>query len=178
MTTSADGSTPAPAVSSAVIERIRATRLLVFDFDGVFTDNMVYVFEDGREAVRCSRADGLGLQKLARLGVASSILSTEVNVVVTARARKLKIDCVQGCEDKLLALQEMARERNLELSQIAFTGNDINDSCALENVGLPMVVADAHPDVVPHAIYQTIALGGHGAVREICDLFERVLGDG
>ena len=72
----------------ALAARIRAVKLLVFDFDGVFTDNMVYVFEDGREAVRCSRQDGLGLAKLRRRGLAMCIVSTEENPVVAARAKK------------------------------------------------------------------------------------------
>jgi YrbI family 3-deoxy-D-manno-octulosonate 8-phosphate phosphatase len=169
-------STPSTGVaSSQFLERIRALRFIVFDFDGVFTDNMVYVFEDGREAVRCSRSDGLGLQKLATLGIGCTILSTETNLVVSARSRKLKIDCVQGCEDKHAALTQIARGKNLSFDEIAFVGNDINDACVLEKVGVPIVVADAHPDVVPLALYRTQALGGHGAVREVCDLLERTL---
>jgi YrbI family 3-deoxy-D-manno-octulosonate 8-phosphate phosphatase len=156
-------------------ERIRAIRLVAFDFDGVFTDNMVYVFEDGREAVRCSRGDGMGLQKLKRVGVKPVIISTEANPVVTARSRKLGIDCVQNCADKRAALDAMREEMGLELAQVAFVGNDINDLVCLTCVGLPIVVQDAHPDVLPYAGYRTRAPGGHGAVREVCDLFERVL---
>jgi 3-deoxy-D-manno-octulosonate 8-phosphate phosphatase (KDO 8-P phosphatase) len=71
-------------------------RLAVFDFDGVLTDNRVYVFEDGREAVACWRSDGFGLVRLQQTGVRVMVLSTEVNPVVSARCRKLKLDCVQG----------------------------------------------------------------------------------
>ena len=74
-------------------ERFRKIRLVAFDFDGVFTDNMVYVFENGSEAVRCFRSDGIGLQKLKQLGIETAIISTESNPVVSARARKLKIRC-------------------------------------------------------------------------------------
>ena len=81
-------------------EIISRIRLIAFDFDGVFTDNMVYVFENGSEAVRCLRSDGIGLQKLKRLGIETVIISTEANPVVSARARKLKIRCVQDCQDK------------------------------------------------------------------------------
>lgn len=156
--------------------RIREIRLLVFDFDGVFTDNMVYVFEDASEAVRCFRSDGLGLSKLKRLPLDMVIISTETNPVVSARARKLGVPCVQGVEDKRAALDELAREKGLMLSEIAFVGNDINDSCCLEAVHLAIVVQDAHTDVLPLAHYQTRAPGGHGAVREVCDLFARVKG--
>ena len=160
-----------------VVERIRQTRLIAFDFDGVFTDNLVYVSEDGVETVRCWRGDGLGLRKLDRLGVASIIVSTEANPVVTTRSRKLAIRCVQGCEDKLAVLKDIVLEHDLTMSQVAFVGNDINDLACLKAVGFPIVVQDAHADVIPFALYQTRTVGGRGAVREICDLFEMVLTD-
>jgi 3-deoxy-D-manno-octulosonate 8-phosphate phosphatase (KDO 8-P phosphatase) len=157
-------------------EYIRAIHLIAFDFDGVFTDNMVYVFGDGSEAVRCWRGDGIGLRKLERLGIATAVISSEPNPVVTVRSHKLGIRCVQGVEDKLAALEAIVREMGLSLAQVAFVGNDINDLPCLSSVGFPIVVQDAHPDVVSHAQYQTRARGGQGAVREICDLFEHVLG--
>lgn len=160
---------------SSLEERIRAIHLVAFDFDGVFTDNTVYVFEDGSEAVRCFRGDGIGLRKLERLGIATVIISTETNPVVSARSRKLGIRCVQGCEDKRTTLKTLIQEMGLSLRQVAFVGNDINDLPCLTCVGLPIVIKDAHPDVIPYAQYQTRAQGGQGAVREICDLFERVL---
>lgn len=157
-------------------KRIREVRLVLFDFDGVFTDNRVYVFEDGREAVCCSRLDGLGLRKLEASGVDPMIVSTEVNKVVRARADKLKIGCVHGTEDKVAVAEEVCAARGLTFEQVAFVGNDINDLPLLEAVGLPIVVRDAHPDVTGIALYQTRWLGGRGAVREVCDLFARVRG--
>ena len=154
-------------------EVIRRIRLVSFDFDGVFTDNMVYVFEDGSEAVRCFRSDGIGLQKLNNLGIETIIISTEANPVVSARARKLKIHCVQNCQDKRAVLEEIAGNMNITLDEVAFVGNDINDLPCLTCVALPIVVKDAHPDVIPVARYQTKNPGGGGAVREVCDLFER-----
>lgn len=156
-------------------DAIRKIRLIAFDFDGVFTDNMVYVFEDGREAVRCSRGDGMGLQKLKRLGIEAIIISTEKNPVVSARAQKLKIRCVQDCPDKRAELEIITQELDISLSEVAFVGNDINDEACLTCVGMPIVVQDAHPDVLPLAHYRTQKPGGNGAVREICDLFERTL---
>ena len=156
-------------------EIIRRIRLVAFDFDGVFTDNMVYVFEDGSETVRCFRSDGIGLQKLKNLGIETIIISTEANPVVSARARKLKIRCVQDCRDKRAVLEKIAQEQGIGLSEVAFVGNDINDLACLECVALPIVVQDAHQDVLPTALYQTKRPGGHGAVREICDLFEHAL---
>jgi len=152
----------------------RQIELVIFDFDGVFTDNSVYVAEDGTETVRCSRADGLGLAKLAEAGVRSMVLSTETNPVVSARSRKLGIACTQGCPDKGAELKQVAAKLGLALQAIAYVGNDVNDLGCLELVGLPIVVADAHADVLPHARYQTRKPGGNGAVREVCDLIFRV----
>jgi 3-deoxy-D-manno-octulosonate 8-phosphate phosphatase (KDO 8-P phosphatase) len=159
----------------ALAEIIRTIRLIAFDFDGVFTDNAVYVSEDGSEFVRCWRGDGIGLRKLECLGLQTVIISTEINPVVSARARKLGIRCVQGCPDKRLTLDEIVTKMGITLAEVAFVGNDINDLPCLTCVGLPIVVQDAHPDIVTHAHYQTRIPGGYGAVREICDLFERVL---
>lgn len=153
---------------------IRAIKLVAFDFDGVFTDNTVYVSQDGVESVRCWRGDGIGLAKLARLGIATIIISTETNPVVTARANKLKIRAIQGCDDKLSALNEVAAAQGIALAQVAFMGNDINDAACLGAVGLPIVVQDAHEDVLPYALYRTTRPGGLGAVREVCDMIERV----
>jgi 3-deoxy-D-manno-octulosonate 8-phosphate phosphatase (KDO 8-P phosphatase) len=164
--------------SPALPELVRRIRLVAFDFDGVFTDNMVYVFQDGTEAVRCSRGDGLGLEKLRALGLHLAIVSTETNRVVSARAGKLKMRCVQGCSDKRAALDELVREMGIPLAEVAFVGNDINDLSCLTSVGLPIVVQDAHQEVIPYGRYRTTAPGGRGAVREVCDLFERILRSG
>jgi YrbI family 3-deoxy-D-manno-octulosonate 8-phosphate phosphatase len=162
-------------IDKSLADAIRKIRLLAFDFDGVFTDNMVYVLQDGTEAVRCNRSDGIGLQKLKNLGIEMAIISTESNPVVSARAQKLKIRCFQNCEDKRKTLENIAQEFGISLDEVAFVGNDINDQSCLKQVGLPMVVYDAHYDVVALARYQTRNPGGHGAVREICDLFAKTL---
>jgi len=162
-------------IDKLLLEAIRKVRLVAFDFDGVFTDNMVYVFQDGSEAVRCNRSDGIGLQKLKKMGIETVIISTESNTVVSARAQKLKIRCFQNCEDKSKTLENIAREFGISLEEVAFVGNDINDQECLNQVGLPIVVQDGHLDVIPLAAHCTRNCGGHGAVREICDLFEQVL---
>jgi len=154
---------------------VSGIRLVAFDFDGVFTDDMVYVLQDGSEAVRCFRGDGIGLQKLAHLGIEAIIISTEANPVVTARAAKLKIRCIQNVRDKRAVLEDIVRDMGIALSQVAFVGNDINDLPLLRCVGLPIVVRNAHPDIISHAIYQTRHSGGQGAVREVCDLVEKTL---
>ena len=150
---------------------LRPVTFVVFDFDGVFTDNRVLVDQDGKEAVFCSRADGLGLQALRRLGVGSLVLSTETNPVVSARAKKLGIECVQGLGDtKWAALSQILADRALSADQVAYVGNDINDLDCLRHVGVSICVADAYPDARAVARYVTARPGGMGAVREVCDL--------
>lgn len=157
-------------VPESLRELAAAVRLVVFDFDGVFTDNTVYVSEDGREMVRCWRSDGLGLQALAAAGIPSIILSTETNPVVTARAAKLKMRCIHGLADKSAELTRVAAEASVELTAVAYVGNDVNDLACLRSVGLPIAVADAHPDITDSVRYVTRRQGGRGAVREVCDL--------
>ncbi len=155
---------------SSLAEICRAIRIVVFDFDGVFTDNAVYVFQDGTEAVRCSRADGIGLRALERAGMFPIILSTETNPVVSVRAEKLRVRCLQAVDNKLVTLRALLDELQFTMAHTAFVGNDVNDLECLQNVALPIVVADAHADVLPYAKYMTRTRGGYGAVREVCDL--------
>ncbi len=159
--------------NSELTSRLRQARLVAFDFDGVFTDNTVYVNQEGVETVRCWRGDGLGLEALTRIGIPSVIISTEINPVVKARAGKLKIRCIHGCGDKLAALSRLVSEAGIQMEQVVFVGNDINDLPCLAVVGVPIVVNDAHPDVLAHACYRTACRGGRGAVREVCDLIVR-----
>lgn len=149
---------------------LASVQLIAFDFDGVFTDNTVYVTQDGVESVRCWRSDGLGLSRLRSIGVQSLIISTEANSVVTARANKLKMPCKQGIEDKAEAILETCRELWISPEQTMFVGNDINDIPAFKSIGVPVAVADASPEVYPHVLFRTEKPGGFGAVREVCDL--------
>lgn len=148
-------------------------QFVVFDFDGVFTDNRVFINEKGEESVVCSRSDGLGLTRLKQLGLELLILSSEPNPVVKRRAEKLKIRCIYNCEDKLKVLSREAKRKGVSLKQAAYMGNDINDAACLKAVGLAVVVADAHKDVLKSACYKTRLKGGRGAVREVCDLIFR-----
>jgi 3-deoxy-D-manno-octulosonate 8-phosphate phosphatase (KDO 8-P phosphatase) len=144
--------------------------LIVFDFDGVMTDNTVYVFEDGREAVRCNRADGLGCDLLRGAGVAMMILSTETNTVVAARARKLKLEAAHGSTDKGKALAGVIAERGLDAGRVMYVGNDLNDLGAMQLVSWPVAPADAHPQIRAMARLVTQARGGEGVVRELADV--------
>jgi len=148
---------------------VREIRMIVFDFDGVFTDNRVLVLQDGTEGVLCSRADGFGLEAVRKLGIKTLVLSKEKNPVVSARCRKLNISCIQGRDDKAKALKKEAQRLGVPLKNVAFMGNDINDIECLKIVGLPVCVADAYPDILKFSLYVTKAKGGYGAVREFCD---------
>ena len=149
-----------------LLERVR---FAVFDFDGVFTDNRVWVNERGEEALAFSRSDGLGLRRLDEVGVSYLIVSTEGSPIVAARAQKLRVDCVQGVEDKRRVLDERVAAAGVSLEQTAYLGNDINDADCLRAVGLPVVPADAWPEVASLARWRLTRNGGHGCVREFCD---------
>lgn len=144
-------------------------RFAFFDFDGVFTDNRVWVNERGEEALSFSRSDGLGLRRLDQVGVQYLIVSMEQNPIVGARAQKLNAACVQGVEDKLAVVRERSGAAGVALTDVAFVGNDINDAECLRVVGFPVVPADAWPDVVPLARWVLSRPGGAGCVREFCD---------
>ncbi len=144
-------------------------KLLALDFDGVMTDNRVLVTEEGKEAVLCNRGDGLGLERLRSKGIEVIVLSKEKNAVVAARCRKLGLECLQGCDDKLTALRRRAEGGNLKPEEISYVGNDVNDLDCMRWVGLPIAVGDAEPEVLAVAKRITSKPGGQGAVREICD---------
>jgi len=144
-------------------------RFVVFDFDGVFTDNRVWTNEHGEESVACWRGDAYGLRRLEEVGVDHLIISTEVNRAVGARARKIRAACIQGVEDKPPVLREEVARRGLTLEETAYLGNDVNDAGCLEIAGLPVVPADAWPEVVPLAKLVLERRGGYGCVRELCD---------
>jgi len=144
-------------------------RFAVFDFDGVFTDNRVWTNDRGEESIACWRGDAMGLRRLDEVGVEYLILSTETNEAVGARARKIRAACIQAVDDKLPVLQAEAGRRGVSLGETAFVGNDVNDAGCLEAVGLPVVPADAWPDVLPLARLVLTRDGGRGCVREFCD---------
>jgi YrbI family 3-deoxy-D-manno-octulosonate 8-phosphate phosphatase len=148
---------------------LRRVRFAVFDFDGVFTDNRVWVNEQGDESLAFSRSDGLGLRRLDEVGVHYLIVSTEPNPIVGARAVKLNADCVQGVDDKLAVVFERTELLGVALEDTAYVGNDVNDVDCLRAVGLPVVPADAWPEVRGHARWVLSRSGGAGCVREFCD---------
>ncbi|GAA2871073.1 acylneuraminate cytidylyltransferase [Microbacterium arabinogalactanolyticum] len=156
------------AAASALPEPITAS-VLVTDFDGVHTDDTATVDSEGRESVRVSREDGMGVSRLRRAGIPMLILSTEQNPVVARRAEKLKVPVLHGIDDKASALAAWAAEHGIRLADIAYVGNDVNDLGALGIVGWPIAVANAHPQVKAAARVVLSRRGGEGAVREVIE---------
>lgn len=143
---------------------------VVFDFDGVFTDNRVMVLQDGTEGVLCDRSDGHGISQLRNLGVPMLVLSAEENPVVRARCDKLRIPCLQGIDDKPVALERWLGERQIDASEVVYVGNDVNDTACLRAVGCGVAVGDAYQEAKDAAKVVLTAYGGRGAIRELTDL--------
>jgi 3-deoxy-D-manno-octulosonate 8-phosphate phosphatase (KDO 8-P phosphatase) len=157
-------------VSQVVVKEWNSIKLLVYDFDGVMTDNKVYIDQHGHEMVQVSRADGLGIAEIRKLGIQQMILSTEANPVVSARAEKLDLLCLQGVDNKAKALTEYCNVHQISLSDVAYVGNDINDLEVMKLVGTTFCPADAHSSIKEITQYILGSKGGEGVSREIFDL--------
>lgn len=146
--------------------------LIVFDFDGVFTDNRVWTDQDGRESVAASRSDSIRFGELRAKGVELLILSSEPNPVVTARAKKLGVEVRQGIglQDKGRVMREVLEQKKVKAENVVYVGNDLNDLPCFEVAGWAVAVADAYPQVIQAADYVLTRRGGQGAVREVCEL--------
>jgi len=146
-------------------------KLIVMDFDGVLTDNRVWVDETGKETVAAYRSDSLGLALLRqKTGIESMVLSMEKNPVVAARCKKMNVPVMQGIQQKDQALQQLIADRNLKSDEVIYIGNDVNDLACFPLVGCAVVPVDAEPDVLKQADITLTRRGGHGAVRELCDM--------
>ena len=147
-------------------------KLIVYDFDGVMTDNKAYIDQDGNEMVQVNRADGLGVAEIKKLGIDQIIISTEKNTVVSTRAKKLNIKCLQGIDNKKESLQKYSKENNYNLQNVAFVGNDINDMEAMKIAGYSFCPVDAHGSIkkISNLILNT--KGGNGVIRELFDLLK------
>lgn len=142
---------------------------IVFDFDGVLTDDRVWVDQDGKETVCCSRRDGLAFDVLRKTQLKLFILSTEKNKVVARRAEKLRIRAVHGASDKAASLRTLAREEGFSLERTLYVGNDVNDLPAATLCAFVACPSDAHPRVKAIATYCLSTPGGSGIVREIVE---------
>jgi YrbI family 3-deoxy-D-manno-octulosonate 8-phosphate phosphatase len=141
----------------------------VFDFDGVITDNLVYLDQYGKEMVSCSRADGLAFDVLNQLNKPAYILSTEQNPVVTERANKLKITALQNIKDKVSALDDLSNKYGYDVSKIYYVGNDLNDYKVMQYCGYTACPSDSHSAIKEISDIVLVAKGGNGVVRELLE---------
>ncbi|RZB30167.1 MAG: 3-deoxy-D-manno-octulosonate 8-phosphate phosphatase (KDO 8-P phosphatase) [Desulfobacteraceae bacterium Eth-SRB1] len=144
--------------------------LIVYDFDGVMTNNKVLVDQSGRESVVVNRSDGLAVSAIRKMKIKQIILSTEENPVVKSRADKLKIPCIQSVENKKKALEKYIRRIGVDRKRVLYIGNDINDLEVIAYTGYTIAPSDAYPDVRKKAKIITKAKGGEGVVRELLDM--------
>jgi N-acylneuraminate cytidylyltransferase len=144
--------------------------LLVMDFDGVLTDNRVWVDQEGREMVAANRSDSLWLSMLREKGVRVYVISKETNPVVAARCRKMNVPYIQGEDDKETALKKLLAEHGVDRAHTVYCGNDVNDLPCFPLVGWAVAVADSVPEVTRQADFVLNSPSGHGAVRELCEI--------
>jgi CMP-N-acetylneuraminic acid synthetase len=149
--------------------------LVICDFDGVITDNRVWVDQDGRESVAAYRSDSIRIRELREQGIEVLILSSEANRVVEARAKKMGVEAIHGIgiQEKGRVLREVLAQKKIRAENVIFVGNDLNDLPCFEVAGWSVAVADAYPEVIRAADFVLSKAGGHGALRELCDLLLR-----
>ena len=143
--------------------------VFVFDFDGVLTNNLVQIDENGKESVSCSRADGLAFDVLRKLNKSVYILSTEKNPVVLARAKKLKVKVLQGIKNKADTLSILSESKEYDLSRILYVGNDLNDFHAMKICGYSACPIDSHIKIKELSNIVLHTRGGEGVVRELLE---------
>ena len=153
-------------VISIPINKIDA---IIFDVDGVLTNNLVHVSQNGEEFVSCSRADGLAFDVLRKIQKPAYIISTEKNLVVESRAKKLRIPVLQGISDKTKVLKELSNKNGFKLSNIMYVGNDLNDYKAMQLCGYTACPSDSHIKIKEISKIVLTAKGGNGAVRELLE---------
>lgn len=158
------------------MSQFKNLQLLALDVDGVLSDGRLYYTDQGEEFKSFNIRDGLGIKLLQRAGITVAIITGRTSAMVAKRAAELGIaHVVQGREDKLEALQELCRNLQIDLSNVAYMGDDLPDRKAIMAVGLGATVADAASDVAAIADWQSRLPGGQGAVRELAEAWLRSL---
>lgn len=156
---------------SQSLDRLDSIRLVAFDVDGVFTDGRFYLSDDGVETKAFHTQDGYGIRRLLDAGVAVGVISGRESQAVTKRMSELGVaHVILGCKDKVAAMDKLAAELDLSISQCAYVGDDLPDLPLLNHVGFSVAVANAVPLLLEQCDYVTSKPGGFGAVREVCDL--------
>jgi len=147
---------------------------LIFDFDGVLTDNKVHLDQDGNEWVSCNRSDGLAFDVLRKFKKHTYIISTEKNKVVAARAKKLKIPVLFGVQNKSDALKKLSKKKLFNLDRALYVGNDLNDYEALKLCGYSACPSDSHKKIKKIVAFRLDAKGGSGVIRELVEKVLRI----
>jgi 3-deoxy-D-manno-octulosonate 8-phosphate phosphatase (KDO 8-P phosphatase) len=147
-------------------------KLIVYDFDGVMTNNKVHMDQNGIEMVQVNRADGLGVAEIKKMEIEQIIMSTETNPVVSARAIKLDIPSLQGLDNKKDALLDYSKKNDIDLKNVAYVGNDINDKDAMAIAGFSFCPNDSHESIKEIADHILQRNGGDGVIRELLDLIK------
>lgn len=142
-------------------------KLIVYDFDGVMTDNKVLVDDMGHESVVVHRGDGYAVSQIKKFGIPQIILSTEPNPVVMRRAEKLHIPAIHGVDDKKTILKKYCAENGIDLADVLYVGNDLNDYDTMISVGYPCCPADAECEIKEISCWVSSVCGGNGVIREL-----------
>lgn len=146
-------------------------RLVAFDIDGVLTDGRIHISDEGVESKAFHTQDGYGMRQLLDAGIAIAVISGRTSEAVTKRMSELGVaHVIQGCEDKVAALDEIIGTLDISAAQCVYVGDDIPDLPLLNHVGFAVAVANAVPALHAQCDYSTSAAGGGGAVREVCEL--------
>lgn len=146
-------------------------RLVAFDVDGVFTDGRFYLSDEGIESKSFDTQDGYGVRRLVEAGIVVAVISGRQSGAVDRRMTELGVQhIVQGCRDKVVALDEIIASRGIDASECVYVGDDIPDLPLLSHVGFSIAVANAVTELHDVCNYTTSAAGGSGAVREVCEL--------
>ncbi|MFD2111509.1 3-deoxy-manno-octulosonate-8-phosphatase KdsC [Thiorhodococcus fuscus] len=152
-------------------ERASRIRLVIFDVDGVLTDGSLYLGDDGLEYKAFNSRDGHGMVMLQQSGVRLAVITGRTSNVVQMRMESLGVsDVFQGYREKLPAYEELKQRLELPDETIAYVGDDVVDLPVMRRVGLAVAVADAQPQVRDLAHWCTVAPGGRGAAREVCEM--------
>ncbi|MGB5333480.1 MAG: HAD hydrolase family protein [Woeseiaceae bacterium] len=156
---------------SDIASKLADTRLVAFDVDGVFTDGRFYLSDAGIESKAFNTQDGFGIRQLVMADIAVAVISGRKSGAVERRMTELGVPhLIQGCGDKVAALEEITAALGITAKQCAYVGDDIPDLPLLKHVGVPIAVANAVEQVRVYCDYTTTASGGSGAVREVCEL--------
>ena len=151
--------------------RAKRIRLIAFDVDGIMTDGGLYLSDSGEEFKRFNSLDGHGLKMLRASGVEPAIITGRTSRCVELRAKNLGIaHLYQGVENKLAAMQDLLGKLGITLDAAAFMGDDVVDLPVMRRVALAVSVPEAPQIVRSLSHYATQRQGGHGAVREVCEL--------